>query len=72
MIAFDYQGKGYGKEVLDLIVNKCKEDQKDFLYTSCVMENDMPYQFYLKYGFIDTGVLEEDEEVLKLDISSKI
>jgi diamine N-acetyltransferase len=71
MIASDYQGKGYGKEALDLIVEKCMNDQKNYLYTSCEMQGDMPYQFYLKYGFIDTGVIEHDEEVLKFDIASK-
>ena len=71
MIAADYQGKGYGKAVLDLIVDKCKDEHKDYLYTSCEMKGDMPYQFYLKYGFIDTGVVAYGEQVLKLDISSK-
>jgi len=70
MIDGKHHNKGYGKQVIDLIVEKCKEDQKEFLYTSCDMESDMPYQFYLKYGFIDTGVMDEDEEILKLDVSS--
>jgi len=71
MIGKEYQGMGYGKKALDLLIDKCVEDQKDVLYTSCDMENDMPYQFYIKYGFIDTGVLDEDEEVLKLNIKLK-
>ncbi|MCR3906256.1 MAG: GNAT family N-acetyltransferase [Tenericutes bacterium] len=71
MIAADYQNKGYGKAVLDLIVNKCKEDKKEYLYTSCEMKGDMPYQFYLKYGFIDTGVVAYGEEVLKLEVKLK-
>lgn len=69
MIATDYQGKGCGKVVLDFIVEKCKADHKDYLYTSCEMKGDMPYQFYLKYGFIDTGVVAYGEQVLKLSIS---
>jgi hypothetical protein len=32
------------------------------------MESYGPYGFYTKYGFIDTGVNEEDEEVLKLTL----
>ena len=71
MIASDHQGKGYGKDALDLIIQKCIEDQKDYLYSSCAMHGDMPYQFYIKYGFIDTGIFDDGEEVLKLDVSLK-
>ena len=71
MIALDYQNKGYGKSILDLIVDKCRADNKDYLYTSCEMHGDMPYQFYLKYGFIDTGIVAYGEQVLKLDIRTK-
>ena len=68
MIARDYQGKGYGKKALDLIIDKCKEDQKSVLYTSCDMEEEMPYRFYMNYGFTDTGVFDDDEKVLKLQL----
>ena len=68
MISSEHQGKGYGKVVLDMLVDKCKQDGKEVLYTSCEMEESMPYAFYIKYGFIDTGILEEGEEVLKLNI----
>jgi diamine N-acetyltransferase len=71
MISYEYQGKGYGKIVLDKLVEKCKQDGKVALYTSCEMEQSMPYAFYINYGFIDTGIMDEGEEVLKLDISSK-
>ena len=71
MIARDYQGKGYGKKALDLIINQCREDQKSVLYTSCDMEEEMPYRFYINYGFIDTGVFDDDEKVLLLNLSSK-
>ncbi len=68
MIAKEHQSKGYGKQVLDLIYRKCQEDKVRFLFTSCVMKTEMPYQFYIKYGFIDTHEMDEDEEVLKLTI----
>ncbi|MDZ4196171.1 MAG: GNAT family N-acetyltransferase [Candidatus Izemoplasmatales bacterium] len=70
MISFEHQGKGYGKIVLDMLVEKCKQDGKVVLYTSCEMEKSMPYAFYINYGFIDTGIMDEGEEVLKLNISS--
>ncbi len=68
MIAQDYQQKGYGTQVLDLIIEKCKKDQIKTLYTSCEIEQDQPLKFYLKYGFVDTGVFDEGEEVLKIYI----
>jgi diamine N-acetyltransferase len=66
MIAFDYQNKGYGKQVLDLLVQKCRDEHKKSLYLSCEVDEDMPYQFYIKYGFIDTKVMDDGEEVLKM------
>ncbi len=65
MIAFDYQSKGYGKKVMDLLIAKAREEGFKTFYTSCDMAGPMPYQFYIKYGFIDTGEKDDDEEVLK-------
>ncbi len=68
MIALDYQGKGYGKRVLDMLVQKCREEGRKALYLSCHTEEPMPYQFYIKYGFIDIGRRDDGEEILKYDI----
>lgn len=68
MIAKPYQYLGYGKEVLDLIIKKAKEDHQSYLYTSCEMKEPMPYQFYSRYGFIDTNQKDGEEEVLKLKL----
>lgn len=65
MIAKDYQSKGYGKEAMDLLIAKAREEGFKTFYTSCDMKGPMPYQFYIKYGFIDTGEKDDDEEVLK-------
>jgi diamine N-acetyltransferase len=68
MIAKSYQGKGYGTKVLDMIKDKCKTDNQAFLYTSCGMNGDQPYQFYINYGFVDTGK-NDGEQILKLRIT---
>lgn len=68
MIAKDFQNKGYGKKVLDLLTKKTKDDNQKYLYTSCEMLENMPYQFYLDYGFIDTHEIDDGEQVLKLKI----
>lgn len=68
MIKTDRQGQGVGTKVLDLIVDKCKKDGIKTLYTSCVMEREEPYRFYINYGFLDTGEDDDDERILKLPI----
>lgn len=65
MIGGPYQSKGYGKQALDLVMSIAKEKKMKTVYLSCDMEGPMPYQFYIKYGFIDTGIMDEDEEILK-------
>jgi diamine N-acetyltransferase len=67
MIGKDHQKNGYGKQVLDLIKAKAIKDKMRYLYTSCGMEGDQPYQFYLSYGFEDTGI-NDGEQVLKMHL----
>ena len=68
MIAGDYQGKHYGSKVLDHIVKMGKELGFNEVVTSCHMGEISPYKFYINYGFIDTGKVEDGEEVLSLEI----
>jgi diamine N-acetyltransferase len=70
MVAAPFQGQGFGKQILDLLVDKCRKEGQKFLYTSCDREGPMPYAFYWAYGFEDTGVVEDDEAVLRLPISA--
>lgn len=69
MIARDFQGRGYGKDVLDLLVEKCRAEGKKYLFTSCVVEQSQPYDFYVHYGFHDTGDHCDDEVILKYKIA---
>ncbi len=67
MIRKDFQNKGYGKEALDIVAEKFKAEGKKVFYTSCVVdEAEGPYPFYLRYGFIDTGMQEDGEQILKM------
>ncbi len=68
MMSKDYQQKGYGRQVLDQIVEKCKNDGIKMLYTSCHTEGEQPYKFYTKYGFQDTGIVDGGESILKMNI----
>lgn len=67
MIKKDAQNHGFGKQVLDIIVKKAKVENQKYLYTSCETEEAMPYQFYISYGFMDTG-LNDGEQILKLKL----
>ena len=67
MIAGEYQNKHYGSQVLDHIVEMGKKLGHNKLITSCHMGEISPYDFYIKYGFVDTGKLDEGEEVLVLE-----
>ena len=66
MIGKQYQNKGYGTQTLDLIKNKCQKEGLKSLYVSCSMGHDMPYQFYINNGFMDTGYDAHGERFLKL------
>ncbi len=68
MIGGEYQGKGYGKKVMDMLVEKCRAEGKKTLYLSCDTDGPMPYRFYINYGCVDTGKRDDDEQVLKIDI----
>lgn len=70
MISYEYQKKGYGTDVLDLILEKCIKNGIRYLYTSCETEGEQPYNFYINYGFIDTGI-NDGEQVLKLSVNDR-
>ena len=68
MIAGDHQGKHFGFEALDHIVDMGRRLGYKKLVTSCHMGEVSPYKFYLKYGFIDTGEIDEGEQVLSIGL----
>jgi len=65
MIAKNYQKQGFGTKVLDIIKEKCIKDKIKSLYISCEMDGNQPYDFYIKYGFVDTGI-NDGEQILKM------
>lgn len=68
MIAKEYQGKGYGKTVINILKEKTKQDNQRYLYVTCTMHDVMPYQFYINNGFIDTHEMDDDEQILKMKV----
>lgn len=72
MIDQNFQGKGYGKEAMEMIVDYVQTLPKaQELLTSCVPGTDGPEAFYKKLGFLPTGDMEDDEMVLRLVFSSE-
>jgi diamine N-acetyltransferase len=65
-----YQGRGYGRAALDLVVDHLRgRSGADLLVTSVVPGEGSPYGFYLRYGFRPTGEWFDHEEVLVLRLT---
>ena len=69
MIDSRYQGHGYGKRALELLIEHVKtRPGAKALYTSCVPAAGGPCPFYEKIGFVYTGDVDEGELVMRLDL----
>ena len=64
-----YQGRGYGRAALDLVVARLRtRPGATTLVTSIVPGEGSPLGFYLRYGFRPTGEMFDHEEVLALRV----
>jgi diamine N-acetyltransferase len=62
-----YQGRGYGAATIDAVADYVRSRPGgDVLYTSCNDGEGSPQPFYLHYGFVKTGRVADDEDVLAL------
>lgn len=69
MIDEEFQGKGYGRETLQAVVEYIKS--RSFIkeiYLSFVPGNDTAKKLYESFGFKDTGRFEQGEFVYKLEL----
>lgn len=72
MIDQRFQGKGYGTKALELIKQMAEKDSNvKFLRLSTCKENTNGIRLYKKFGFIDTGRIEYDENVYELILPNK-
>jgi diamine N-acetyltransferase len=68
MIDAKYQGRGYGRKALDLVIKRVRKKPKAKALTlSVVRAEGGPENFYRTFGFVFTGKIEEGEHVMKLD-----
>ncbi len=60
-----YQGRGYGRAALDVIV-ECFRGRPgvEAIWTSCGEGDGSPIGFYERYGFKQTGERVFDDEIL--------
>ena len=65
MIASQFQGKGYGKKFLKLIIDKIvSEYHCDEVYLSYTYENFSIAHFYQSVGFSATGERDPNGEII--------
>jgi diamine N-acetyltransferase len=69
MIAAEAQGKGYGRQALDLVVEHVRGlPGATELLSSYVPSERGPGDFYRRYGFAETGEVDEGENVIRLEL----
>ena len=69
MVAAEHQGRGFGKRALDLVVEHVRGlPGAEELKSSYVRAEGGPGPFYLRYGFEETGEVDEGEHVIRLEL----
>ena len=64
LIDHRHQGKGYGREVVEQVVELVRSHGASELLTSYVPGEGSPAGFYASLGFVPTGELDPDGEVI--------
>ena len=68
MIDKNHQGKGYGKAALEKIIDYFKSHSADHILLSTEEVNKTALSLYHKYHFAETGEMNDDEIVLRLNL----
>jgi diamine N-acetyltransferase len=68
MIGAAHQGKGYGRSALALLVDEARKDGVDEVKLSYHPGDHSPQGFYTRFGFVDTGNVEEGEVVIRFPL----
>jgi diamine N-acetyltransferase len=61
-----YQRLGYGRAAVELVAQIVQANGATELLTSCVPGDGGPEEFYRRLGFLPTGELDENSEVILL------
>lgn len=69
MIAEPYQGRGYGRQAMELLIDYVSgRPGAELLSLSCGQGEGSPQPFYEKLGFTPTGEFDDDEIVLQITL----
>jgi diamine N-acetyltransferase len=72
MIAEAHQRKGYGTRALERVIEHVRTQPNARELTLCVVPAEGgALDFYRRLGFAETGEMEEDELVMRLDLSDE-
>ena len=72
MIAEQYQGKGFGKNAMQLWLSMIKNEEKYDSITLCYKDSDETARnLYLDMGFYHTGEVDEDEIIMEYNLKDK-
>jgi len=72
MIDARYQGRGYGRKALGLVIGHVRRKPRaKELILSVVRAEGGAEELYKSYGFMFTGKIDEGEHVMKLDLKKK-
>jgi len=73
MIADGFQGKGYGRRAVELLIEYVRtRPGASALMTSWVPGDGTPEPFYLKLGFVPTGEVDDGEIVGRLALDGAL
>ena len=68
MIDKDLQGKGYGSAALEKIIEYFRDHGADHILLSTKDTNTVALSLYHKFQFAETGEMNEDEIILRLNL----
>jgi len=69
MVAGPYQGMGFGRRGLELLIDKVKAEGATDLLASCEQGDGNPEGFYRTLGFVRDGTMYGHEVGLRLDLT---
>lgn len=64
LIDHEHQGKGYGKQAVEQVIDLIRADGGTELITSYVPGEGNPFGFYAKLGFVPRGDLDPEGEIM--------
>ncbi len=69
MVDEHYQGLGYGARSMTLLFDAMRDLGHPTLFVSAVPGAGSPIPFYERLGFVQTGVCDEGEDILQLELT---